>query len=370
MFFKKKNKKGEKADNKIKEIDTGSDSEIYVMPDKFFGGKNPKKGGTSNKGLIIAVVVFLIALSASGAFFWYDSVSQKQNNIAKTDKDDWIDTSDENNNQKDESNGIFDNNTDDNSNNEARLGEDNYLTDNSPTSTDELPEKEKDDDEKDDESDKDNDKVDNNKPTETNKNKIAPDADNDGLTDIEESIVGSSATKPDTDGDGYLDGEEIRYGYDPVVAGDAKAKDGNWAAVLKTSFSDDNFQLVYPADWAVNTVEVSRQAVVTANTGEIIKISVKDNKDELSAANWYLKNNRSISLSDLISINTTGGLSGVFSPNGLSAYLTNEAKTKMYVFEYIKDADSDIRYPAIFSMMVKTFEIYFPTNEEEQNTAE
>ncbi len=46
------------------------------------------------------------------------------------------------------------------------------------------------------------------------------DSDNDGLKDIYEYAHGTSAFQADRDGDGLLDGFEVKYGFDPLVAGE------------------------------------------------------------------------------------------------------------------------------------------------------
>lgn len=51
------------------------------------------------------------------------------------------------------------------------------------------------------------------------------DSDNDGLTNDDEiNIWHTDPNNSDTDGDGYLDGEEVKNGYDPLIAGNAKLK--------------------------------------------------------------------------------------------------------------------------------------------------
>ena len=168
------------------------------------------------------------------------------------------------------------------------------------------------------------------------------DTDQDGLTDVEEGAVGTSASKPDTDSDGYLDGEEIINGYNPLIkaAGDAgKLLAADYITAVTTSFIKDNFRVLSFKAWPVNIVEAVKQVFITTNTGEIIKISVKDNPQWLSPANWYLENNPRATANDLglLAAVKAGELSGVFSRDGLAAYLSDDQRTKMYIFEYLKD---------------------------------
>ena len=48
---------------------------------------------------------------------------------------------------------------------------------------------------------------------------------------------------------------------------------------------------------------------------------------------------------------------GVFAPNGLSAYISDESNGKIYSFEYILGTDNIFRYPALFAMMVRNFQL-------------
>ena len=48
------------------------------------------------------------------------------------------------------------------------------------------------------------------------------DPDQDGLANEEEFLHGTKPLLGDTDGDGYSDGQELKNGYDPTAAGDAK----------------------------------------------------------------------------------------------------------------------------------------------------
>ena len=177
------------------------------------------------------------------------------------------------------------------------------------------------------------------------------------MTDLEEAVIGSQPTKPDTDGDGYLDGQELSNGYNPLVAGSNEASKLPSAAFIEmiiTNFADNNFSTMSIKGWQVDMMDALKQVRITASdTGEIIKISVMDNPQNLSAVNWYLNENPLVRLDQLRQA-TVGNLSGVFSPDGLKAYLSD--RNNLYVFEYdIMDDKGEIRYPAIFNVMVKNF---------------
>lgn len=183
------------------------------------------------------------------------------------------------------------------------------------------------------------------------------DTDNDNLTDLEENLVGTSLTNPDTDGDGFKDGDEIDSGYSPVVKGGgvaAKLENAGFLKLFSTDFVDDNFSTLIPKKWQVSTFKSTKQVIITADTGEVIKISIKDNTERKSAMDWYMRNNAGVSAISLKQIEY-GDFSGIMSPDGTSAYMSDSMKTKLYVFEYIMDNGSQMRYPNTFRMIIKRF---------------
>jgi len=61
-----------------------------------------------------------------------------------------------------------------------------------------------------------------------------------------------------------------------------------------------------------------------------------------------------------LKIVTSGNLSGIYSPDGFTVWLTDIAKTKFYVFEYLTGRQVEFRYPAIFSMIIKSLKLVTP----------
>jgi hypothetical protein len=192
----------------------------------------------------------------------------------------------------------------------------------------------------------------------------SPDTDSDNLTDLEENLIGSSSVNADSDKDGFKDGDEIINGYNPLVSGSsatAKLEVANFIKIVKTDFSDDNFSLPIIKQWSFSTIKATKQAIITTETGEIIKISVKDNPDRLSALDWYSKSNPEIALTQLKQVEY-GDLSGIITPTNLASYLSDPLKTRIYSFEYIMDSGSSMRYPNFFKMMIKKFALISAEN--------
>lgn len=192
---------------------------------------------------------------------------------------------------------------------------------------------------------------------------VSRDSDSDGLTDIEEDVIGTSPVKPDTDVDGYKDSDELLSGYNPLSDGSqgkARLADSDFISLSRSSFSQNNFSFLYPRRFKVSFVPESGQAIISADTGEIIRISSQPNERKISSMNWYLQSHPQVGVSQLKTISTSQ-LSGFFTPDGLTAYLTDAAKERIYSFEYLANPQTEFRYPTIFSLIIKNFQIVIPT---------
>ena len=199
---------------------------------------------------------------------------------------------------------------------------------------------------------------DSNDNTQTGAIILSIDSDNDGLTDAEEVIFGTAPTNPDADGDGYRDGVEVANGYNPTKAGSSLITDSPFIISLSTNFDSGNYSLVYPKEWRASFVKDDKQTLISLPTGEVIKISLRANPDGLSAMSWYLRQYPETIVSRLKLVdNRQGTLSGVYSPDGLTAYLVGSIKDRMYVFEYLTGRNNEFRYPAILNMMIKSMSI-------------
>ncbi len=351
MFgFKKKNQNSEagqpaelQTKDQPKEAEknqSAGDSEVYVMPEKF----HPKESSKSfKKTLTISLVALIIAVIVSGSYFIYEiwlsggqppADQDNQNSFAADNKN--IDQEVNKNSERDEE-------SDGNENINQETESDNENANANANINTEIDENANDDDGSD----------------SSGVIEVSSDSDRDGLTDLEESIIGSFPTKPDSDSDGYLDGDELVNGYSPISAesGESQLLEEDFIAQLKTPFTENNFETYYISGWETNFIETLYQARITAaDTGEIITISVKNNPDRISATNWYLQNHPETSLSQLTEI-TVGEFQGIFSPDKLTAYLTDLERDSFFVFEYkIMDEQGLYRYPSIFRMIINNFQ--------------
>lgn len=179
------------------------------------------------------------------------------------------------------------------------------------------------------------------------------DSDNDSLTNVEETVLGTMPSNPDTDSDNYKDGIEVAAGYNPTKPGTSKLSESPFMVSLTTNFNADNFKLLYPKDWQTSFVSASKQLLINISTGEIIRISVRDNQLGQSVMAWYLQDHQDAIVSQM-RVLEVGSLSGLYAPNGLTAYLTDSNKTKFYVFEYLVGQQTELRYLTIFGAIIKS----------------
>lgn len=289
-------------------------SDVYVMPDKF----RLKGSSGSNRGIIISALVLLAVMILTGSYFAYDAwqrfiisqrpVEEQRPPIIEVQEEEMVITT-----------------------STATTTEE--VATSTATTTEEVA----------------------TSTATSTEIKFSLDSDNDGLSDIEEVLFGTAPTSPDTDGDSYKDGIEVANGYSPNKAGSFRITDSPFVASLTTDFDSDNFKLIYPKDWRPSLAKASKQLVLTVNTGEVITVTVKENSDKIPAMSWYLQQYPQTAVSQLRMVDSKD-LTGIYSPDGLSAYLTDKDKSKFYIFEYVIGRQLEFRYPIIFTMLIKQFE--------------
>lgn len=177
------------------------------------------------------------------------------------------------------------------------------------------------------------------------------DSDSDGLTDQEELLYGTNATNADTDGDGYHDGQEVLAHYDPTRSGGAKLSD---SGLVKTFTNTTyHYSALYPSSWVVGTMNADKLVLFTSITGEFAQISVQDNTSGVSARQWYLTTNSSVSSTSLRDI-AIGDLTGIIGPDNLNIFLAD--KTHIYQLTYNIGIKTEANYLTTFAMMYTSFQ--------------
>jgi len=195
------------------------------------------------------------------------------------------------------------------------------------------------------------------KPTATNTNvntntstTIVPslDSDADGLTNQEEILYGTNAGSTDTDLDSYKDGQEVLALYNPNGSGKLVT-----ASLVKIHENTTyGYSLYYPPSWTVGTLNADKLVTFTSITGEFVQASVQENAGGLSAREWYLSLNPSVSQSQLRDI-AVGSLRGVLGPDGLNVFLADA--NYIYQVTYNIGIKTEANYLTTFTMMYSSF---------------
>lgn len=325
---------GAPAEQTAPVIRPGKNEDIYVMPEKFHS--EPVKTG-SNKPLIIAGIVLAAVAVLVGAYFFYDLSVQREATRLQAEQNAAMQSStpvvepinEEAVTPPEPAAGTEP---------EAATSTEEQATtspDIAPTTTEPV----------------------------LTPPPLSRDSDSDGLTDIEEDVIGTNPAKPDSDVDGFKDSDEIAAGYNPLSDGSqgkAKLFEASFISSSKSDFTQNNFSFLYPNMFKVSYVQESSQAIISADTGEIIRISSQANEQKISAMNWYLQLHPQTSVSQLKTISTSE-LTGFFSPDGLTAFLTDANKERIYSFEYLSTPQTEFRYPALFNLIIKNFKIISST---------
>jgi hypothetical protein len=311
-------------------IKPGASEDVYIMPEKFHS--EPAKG-SSNKPLIIAGIILAAVVILVGAYFIYDWSVQQQLAAQQAIQNAAMQLSTPIVEEVNE--GLLVTPEPVTTTEPAVTTPTTTQTTTSPATT----------------------------PTTTEPALTPPplsrDSDGDGLTDIEEDVIGTNPVKPDTDIDGYKDSDEILAGYNPLSDGSqgkAKLSESDAVSLAQSSFAQNNFSFLYPRRFKVSFISESGQAIISADTGEIIRLSSQPDEQKVSAMNWYLQAHPQVSVSQL-KIISTAQLTGFFTPDGLTAYLTDVNKERIYSFEYIANPQTEFRYPTLFAMIIKNFKI-------------
>lgn len=340
MFgFNKKKAEAPAEQNIVTPPETSS--EVYIMPEKYMLLGKAKSGG---KGLIIAGIILIFVIIITATFLIYDILESRRLNQQPQPQ---VTAP------------------------RVELVEQPATTLPTTTTTDDLEAETTTDEEvengtEDSEMEEDIDEEEGDEVT-----AVSLDSDSDGLTDLEEVIFGTSPTNVDTDDDNYQDGVEVSAGYSPTTPGSAKLDTSPFVMSLTANFENYDYGLFYPKEWQSSLINTNRQILVTASTGEIFRITIKENQTRLPAMSWYLQENPTIPVSQLTMVdNLQKNLSGIYTADKLMAYLTDAQREKIYIFEYVVGRQTEIRYPAIFNMLVRTFRVTEAEENTEENKAE
>jgi len=186
----------------------------------------------------------------------------------------------------------------------------------------------------------------------------APDSDSDGLTDIEEELFRVKAENEDTDSDGYRDGLEVINLYNPAGFAPQKIEETALVEIYENPTYD--FQIFYPANWLAKALdETNQEIMITSATGEFVQIIVVENKEGLALLDWYLEKAPEVKPTDVGTVATKSGLSGIKTPDELTAYFS--IGDKIFAISYNIGVKTELNYKSTFEMIIRSFKVSRPT---------
>lgn len=178
------------------------------------------------------------------------------------------------------------------------------------------------------------------------------DSDSDGLYDEEEILLGTSIFLSDSDGDTYSDLSEIKNNYNP--SGEKSLASSTFISIYQNS--NYRFNFLYPSAWELK--EISNNLIVFEdNDSSLVQLAIMDNADRLSILNWYEATfpEEALVYDKLIA---KTGYEGVISKSGLNVYLTDEARTAIFVFSYIPASSERLNFSNIFELIYSSISFF------------
>lgn len=182
------------------------------------------------------------------------------------------------------------------------------------------------------------------------------DSDNDGLTDAEETAVFTTNLNiEDTDGDGYADGVEVLNLYNP--AGTGKLAESGVVTEFKNN--QYGYSFLYPSGWRIEDALAGESVFFFSGSDGSIQILAQDNPSRKNIKAWYAELvNSSVEAVSQIAATTPNNLELMYSPDGLTAYLTaSGGGSKVFVITYSPETSGLIQFKMVLETMIKSFKL-------------
>lgn len=178
------------------------------------------------------------------------------------------------------------------------------------------------------------------------------DMDSDSLTDLEEELFGTDSGIWDTDSDGYYDGLEVFNLYNPKGTAPMKIID---SGLVKEYVNPVwGYRVYYPVGWAVASVdEKASQVLFSALSGDYIEVWAEDLQSGESFTDWFARQAKDQLYSDLQTFTNRFKEDGWKRKDDLAAYFV--ANNKVYVLVYHPGVTGDISFRHVFVVMEQSF---------------
>lgn len=182
------------------------------------------------------------------------------------------------------------------------------------------------------------------------------DTDGDGLTDSEEAVLGTKTDSVDSDADGYTDFSEFTNFYNPAGTGKLSENPGIGA------YSDANFGFtaLVPKGWNLEKGTGGDSLVFRSTDNQFLQIGIQPNANKEDILTWYKAQFEGLTPleTELSGKDGNGNIvwEGMKSRDGLTVYLTNQAKEYIFVLSFSPGEAKTLDYKNFLELMVRTFE--------------
>lgn len=177
------------------------------------------------------------------------------------------------------------------------------------------------------------------------------DTDSDGLSDVEEELYRSEKTVPDTDADGFLDGHEVFNLYNPSGTAPERLEAAELA--LRHKNEAMGYEVLFPVTWRIIPKDAEHRTLLfTPAEGGGIEITAVENLGGLTLQGWLEAQQPGAALT-LWSANKAG-LEGYVGPDGLTFYFAGGQR--IYVLKYAPEGGVG-PYKRTVEMMANSFVI-------------
>ena len=179
------------------------------------------------------------------------------------------------------------------------------------------------------------------------------DSDSDGLSDVEELVFGTDPRVPDSDRDGFLDGNEAFHLYNPAAKAPVRLLDSG----LVVAFTGPAGWGLYVPKSFTSTLESTDGSIATIRTGqgEAFRITIEDNPNRQSLGDWYQAKHPTVTTSQLRTITTKGGLEGLLGPDRLDAHFAWDGK--IFILKYDLGDKPFINFRTSYEMMLNSLSL-------------
>ncbi len=187
------------------------------------------------------------------------------------------------------------------------------------------------------------------------------DIDSDSLTDAEEEIFGTDSGTWDTDGDGYYDGQEVYNLYNPKGTAPMRIIDSG--IVQEYVNPTLQYRLYYPVEWQIGSVDIeNNQVLFSSASGDFIEVNVFEKEAGEIFQDWFARKAGGQNYLDLeeftnrfkeIGLKRNDDLTAYFSAKGGPA--SGGESDKVYVFIYHPGATGFIAYRHVMQLMLQSF---------------